>query len=134
MNGLAVPEDGPGEFHAVTPTDDRVSERKSTRLGAVVEARERQREALIASAVALEFGRLVPLADARRAAAYSASVIDCYRLLSAGNAQTHASLLRGQLKWLRGLKPGDSRTLETRPSNLATSATASRSRSRPPRR
>ena len=106
MNALAIPED-PGEgIAAVTPTDGQGFERKSTRLGAMVEARERQLEAMLAASFAIEYARLVPLADGRAAARYSSTVVDNSRLLSGGNPQRHASLLRHQLRWLRSLPIG----------------------------
>lgn len=93
MTELAVPAEDPGGTGA-----------KSSTL--VLSDDQRQLEAMIAASLALEFGRVEVLADSRSAAAYSASVVDKSRALSAGIARSHMSLLRGQLKWLRGLRPG----------------------------
>jgi hypothetical protein len=99
-----VPEDGPGDFHAVTPTGNRDSERKSPHLE--LTDYQRTNEGLLAAYVAVEFGRVTGSVDARRAAAYAAQVTDNSRALATGSARSHMSLLRGQLRWLRGLPVG----------------------------
>jgi hypothetical protein len=100
-----MPEDGhPGDFHGLAPTDGLVSGRKSP----IVELTEQERvmEHMIGAHLAAEYLRLRPLADARAAAAYAAQVTDNSRALATGSARSHMSLLRGQLRWLRGLPVG----------------------------
>jgi hypothetical protein len=70
---------------------------------------QHHRECLFAAAIATEFIRLVAPADSRMTARYAAETVDNSRLLCAGSPRLHLSLLRGQLKWLRGLKPGELR-------------------------
>jgi hypothetical protein len=95
MTELAVPpEDPSGEADA----------RSST---LVLSDDQRQLEAMIAAALAVEHARLVPLGDARAAAGYAAMVVDNSRVLAAGNARVHLNLLRSQLRWARSLKPGE---------------------------
>jgi hypothetical protein len=65
------------------------------------------KEAVLAAAIALEFIRLVAPTDPRTTARYAATTVDNSRLLAGGNSKLHLNLLRGQLRWLRGLKPGE---------------------------
>ena len=65
------------------------------------------KEAVLAAAIAIEFIRLVAPADPRTTAKYAATTVDNSRLLAGGNSKLHLNLLRGQLRWLRGLKPGE---------------------------
>ena len=70
---------------------------------------QHRRECLLAAAVAIEFIRLVAPADSRVTARYAASTVDNSRLLCAGDARLHLSLLRGQVRHLRRLNPGELR-------------------------
>jgi hypothetical protein len=78
----------------------------------VLTGAERTREALLASAIAVEFIRVVALsesehpADSRVAARYTSRVVDNSRALAGGNARLHLSLLVSHRDWLRTLPSG----------------------------
>jgi hypothetical protein len=78
----------------------------------VLSGAERTREALLASAIAVEFIRVVALSDSahpsdsRVAARYTSQVVDNSRALAGSDAALHLSFLRGHLVWLRGLPSG----------------------------
>ena len=72
----------------------------------VLSGAERTREALLASAIAVEFIRVVAPSESRIAARYTSRVVDNSRAFAAGDAALHLSLLRGHVVWLRGLPTG----------------------------
>jgi hypothetical protein len=74
--------------------------------GLVLSGAERTREALLASAIAVEHVRVVAPADSRTTAAYAARTVDNSRLLCGGDAQLHLTLLAGHRTWLRSLPSG----------------------------
>jgi hypothetical protein len=84
MNAPPMPEDPSGEIAGVTPSTGVDSERKSPVL--VLTDYERQTEGLLAAHVAVEYGRVTGLVDARRAAGYAAQVTDNSRLLAGRSA------------------------------------------------
>jgi hypothetical protein len=111
VNGLAVPDDGPGEVADVAPTGNKDSAPKSTCL--VLTADQAQLEALYASAVSLEYIRVRRPVDSRCAAAYAAQVVDNSRLLAGGDPRLHLNLMRSQIRWLRSLRVGSSQLVTT---------------------
>jgi hypothetical protein len=64
-------------------------------------------EHILAAWISVEHARLSDAADSRATARYAADVVDRSRLLSGTNPRLHLNLLRGQLRWLKGLKPGE---------------------------
>jgi hypothetical protein len=69
---------------------------------------QHRRECVLAAAIAIEFIRVVAPSDSRTTARYAATTVDNSRALCAGSPRLHLSLLRRQLKWLRGLPVGAS--------------------------
>jgi hypothetical protein len=78
----------------------------------VLSGAERTREALLASAIAVEFIRVVALSDSahpsdsRVAARYTSQVVDNSRALCGGNSRLHLSLLVSHRDWMRTLPSG----------------------------
>jgi hypothetical protein len=99
------PSDSSGEFAGFAPPGLQRNKQKSARL--LLTDEQWRLEHLLAAAVALEFIRVVAPSDPRTTAKYAATTVDNSRLLAVGNPKLHLSLLRGQLKWLRGLKHGE---------------------------
>jgi hypothetical protein len=78
----------------------------------VLSGAERTREALLASAIAVEFIRVMALSDSahpsdsRVAARYTSQVVDNSRALCGGNSRLHLSLLVSHRDWMRTLPSG----------------------------
>jgi hypothetical protein len=104
------PLDPPGEFSDVAPVDKRGNDEKAP--GLVLSGAERTREALLASAIAVEFIRVMAASDSehpsdsRVTARYVSQVVDNSRALCGGNPRLHLSLLVSHRDWMRGLPTG----------------------------
>jgi hypothetical protein len=104
MNAPPMPEDGPGEIRAVTHSDSVDSGQKSPCL--TLSDHERWLEHALGAAVAVEFVRVAASPDPGVTAAYANRVVSNSRALAAGDPKLHLSLLRSQVRWLRGLRVG----------------------------
>src|SRR5688500_1232188 len=104
MAAPSVPAEDPwegldpsGEFAGFAPSGLQGNDEKSP--GLVLSDAERTREALLASAIAVEFIRVMALSDSehpsdsRVAARYTSRVVDNSRALCGGNSRLHLNLL-----------------------------------------
>jgi hypothetical protein len=109
MTAPPVP-DPSGEFGDAAPVTKQDDDKKSP--GLVLSGAERTREALLASAIAVEFIRVMALSDSehpsdyRVAARYTSHVVDNSRALCGGNPRLHLNLLVSHRDWMRGLPTG----------------------------
>ena len=72
----------------------------------VLSGAERTREALLASAIAVEHARVSGAVDSRITAAYASGVVDNSRRLAGCDARLHLSLLVSHRDWLQTLPAG----------------------------
>jgi hypothetical protein len=107
MTAPSVGDSSEREFGAFTPELAEGNDGKSP--GLVLTGVERTREALLASAIAAEFIRVMAPSvsaapsDSRVAACYVSQVVDNSRVLCGGNPRLHLNLLVSHRDWMRSL-------------------------------